>query len=224
MRIYDPRLGRFLSVDPITKKYPELTPYQFASNRPIDGIDLDGLEYATFNIYVDKNQKVTKIKHTTDYKLKNNGTEGPGVKYVIYKVDEGNRPDEVRWSKNMYGVYQGGDNPKLPKPGSNYKEDWDYDYSLDPLDETDANAKQHDRDLDRYRLSGLPGLLDEKSSKANEDYIKRAEKTIEKQKKGEKDDITGKPVSKEAVKAAKFGKWGFRFAENLKKASELKRK
>jgi RHS repeat-associated protein len=45
MRIYDPRLGKFLSVDPITKNYPMLTPYQFASNRPIDGIDLDGLEY-----------------------------------------------------------------------------------------------------------------------------------------------------------------------------------
>jgi RHS repeat-associated protein len=45
MRIYDPRLGRFLSVDPLTKKYPELTPYQFASNRPIDGIDQDGLEF-----------------------------------------------------------------------------------------------------------------------------------------------------------------------------------
>jgi RHS repeat-associated protein len=44
-RIYDPRVGRFLSVDPITKDYPELTPYQFASNRPIEGIDLDGLEY-----------------------------------------------------------------------------------------------------------------------------------------------------------------------------------
>ncbi len=46
MRIYDPRTGRFLSVDPLTAKYPELTPYQFASNRPIDGIDLDGLEFA----------------------------------------------------------------------------------------------------------------------------------------------------------------------------------
>ena len=45
MRIYDTRLGRFFSVDPITKQYPELTPYQFASNRPIDGIDKDGLEY-----------------------------------------------------------------------------------------------------------------------------------------------------------------------------------
>ncbi|MBW7891902.1 MAG: hypothetical protein H3C48_12960, partial [Chitinophagaceae bacterium] len=44
MRIYDPRLGRFLSVDPLTDKYPELTPYQFASNTPIQAIDLDGKE------------------------------------------------------------------------------------------------------------------------------------------------------------------------------------
>jgi RHS repeat-associated protein len=45
MRIYDVRLGRFISTDPITEDYPELTPYQFASNRPVDGIDQDGLEY-----------------------------------------------------------------------------------------------------------------------------------------------------------------------------------
>ncbi|WP_315823137.1 RHS repeat-associated core domain-containing protein [Paraflavitalea speifideaquila] len=44
MRVYDPRIGRFLSVDPIAKDYPELTPYQFASNTPIWAIDLDGLE------------------------------------------------------------------------------------------------------------------------------------------------------------------------------------
>ncbi|MDA3616334.1 RHS repeat domain-containing protein, partial [Polluticaenibacter yanchengensis] len=44
MRIYDGRLGRFLSVDPITMSYPMLTPYQFASNRPTKAIDLDGLE------------------------------------------------------------------------------------------------------------------------------------------------------------------------------------
>lgn len=37
-------LARFKSVDPLTKKYPELTPYQFASNTPIQAIDLDGLE------------------------------------------------------------------------------------------------------------------------------------------------------------------------------------
>ena len=36
--------SRFLSVDPIGRQYPELTPYQFASNTPIQAIDLDGLE------------------------------------------------------------------------------------------------------------------------------------------------------------------------------------
>jgi RHS repeat-associated protein len=44
MRIYDPRLGRFLSVDPLFKSYPWYTPYQFAGNKPIISIDLDGLE------------------------------------------------------------------------------------------------------------------------------------------------------------------------------------
>jgi RHS repeat-associated protein len=43
-RIYDPRLGKFLSVDPLQKKFPELTPYQFASNSPIANVDLDGKE------------------------------------------------------------------------------------------------------------------------------------------------------------------------------------
>jgi RHS repeat-associated protein len=46
MRIYDPRLGRFLSVDPLTKDYPWYTPYQFAGNKPVWCIDLDGLEDA----------------------------------------------------------------------------------------------------------------------------------------------------------------------------------
>ena len=36
--------ARFLSVDSLTGIYPELTPYQFASNTPINSIDLDGLE------------------------------------------------------------------------------------------------------------------------------------------------------------------------------------
>jgi RHS repeat-associated protein len=44
MRIYDPRIGKFLSVDPLTKEYAMLTPYQFAENSPIFFIDLDGLE------------------------------------------------------------------------------------------------------------------------------------------------------------------------------------
>ena|GEM_PF-6730918 len=45
-RQYDPRIGRFRSVDPIAKQYPELSSYQFASNSPVFGIDRDGKELA----------------------------------------------------------------------------------------------------------------------------------------------------------------------------------
>ncbi|MBL7936168.1 MAG: hypothetical protein JNM51_10230 [Bacteroidia bacterium] len=48
MRIYNPALGRFLSVDPLTKKFAWWTPYQFAGNSCISGIDLDGLEYLDY--------------------------------------------------------------------------------------------------------------------------------------------------------------------------------
>ena len=44
MRIYDSRIGRFLSLDPLVEKYPWYSPYQFAGNKPTWAIDLDGLE------------------------------------------------------------------------------------------------------------------------------------------------------------------------------------
>jgi len=44
LRIYDPRLGRFLSVDPLTKEYPWNSTYAFAENDIIRNIDLDGGE------------------------------------------------------------------------------------------------------------------------------------------------------------------------------------
>ena len=43
-RIYNPSIGKFLSVDPLTCAYPWYTPYQFAGNMPIWAIDVDGLE------------------------------------------------------------------------------------------------------------------------------------------------------------------------------------
>ncbi|MEI6947350.1 RHS repeat-associated core domain-containing protein [Paraflavisolibacter sp. H34] len=44
MRIYDPRLGRFLSVDPLYRDYPWYSSYQFAGNDPVRNTDLDGGE------------------------------------------------------------------------------------------------------------------------------------------------------------------------------------
>ena len=43
-RIHDPRIGRFLSLDPLAKSYPYNSPYAFSENRVIDAVELEGLE------------------------------------------------------------------------------------------------------------------------------------------------------------------------------------
>ncbi len=43
-RNYDAQIGRFPQLDPLKDDYPELTPFQYASNDPIANIDIDGLE------------------------------------------------------------------------------------------------------------------------------------------------------------------------------------
>ncbi len=71
MRIYNPRIGRFLSQDPITYKYPDLSPYQYASNSPIALIDIDGLEggkpagKGTLNIVLSPEADLEKIRSSS---------------------------------------------------------------------------------------------------------------------------------------------------------------
>jgi hypothetical protein len=68
-RIYDPRLGRFLSTDPLIKNYPMFTPYQYASNTPIQAIDLDGLEGVQYlESQTDKDGK-TVIKRVVEVEV-----------------------------------------------------------------------------------------------------------------------------------------------------------
>lgn len=59
-RIHDPRIGRFLSIDPLASKYPFYSPYQFSGNRVIDMIELEGLE-ATLAKY--KNVYFVELKN-----------------------------------------------------------------------------------------------------------------------------------------------------------------
>ncbi len=67
MRIYDPQLGKFLSVDPLSKGYPELTPYQFASNTPVQAVDLDGSERLDMtDIMINQRKATITIAHTTE--------------------------------------------------------------------------------------------------------------------------------------------------------------
>jgi len=69
-RIYNPSLGKFLSVDPLTKKYPHYTPYSFAGNTPIVAIDIDGLEDMWVHFRENDDGSFTKV--TEDFDLGDN--------------------------------------------------------------------------------------------------------------------------------------------------------
>ena len=71
MRMYDTRLARFISVDPLYRKYPELSTYQFASNGPIMNIDIEGLESAP------------KTRSLTDKEVKSMLAEGDGLNKIL---------------------------------------------------------------------------------------------------------------------------------------------
>jgi len=77
-RIYDPRVARFLSVDPLTQKYPGITPYAYAENDAVRCIDMDGLEKIDVNIDsspINGTPGRAKITISLDYQVI---TEGPG--------------------------------------------------------------------------------------------------------------------------------------------------
>jgi hypothetical protein len=77
-RVEDPRLGRFLSVDPLTKTYPWYSPYQFAGNTPIQAIDVEGAE--------PKSVVAEKYKSTSIYTIDPSGDDPSGTEPITTKV------------------------------------------------------------------------------------------------------------------------------------------
>jgi len=60
-RIYDPRLGRWLSVDPLHREFADQSPYKAANNCPVTFLDPDGLaEFLAITV----NNKVTGRSYT----------------------------------------------------------------------------------------------------------------------------------------------------------------
>ena len=92
MRIYDPRLGKFLSVDPLLKEYPWNSTYAFAENSPISNIDLDGAEKMPYK----SPSQLPKLGSTTSYTTKA-GSQG-----LSYTVEEWGQ----KYNINQMTVYE----------------------------------------------------------------------------------------------------------------------
>jgi len=82
-RIYDPRLGRFLSTDPLSKSYPYYTPYQFAGNNPIKYIDLEGLEQGEWDMTNNNKPLIVPVTYKNVEFL------------VVFKFDENGQTNSV---------------------------------------------------------------------------------------------------------------------------------
>ncbi len=96
MRIYDPRIGKFLSVDPLTGDYPWYTPYQFAGNTPIQAIDLDGTEpFRALAFVGTAAESVNPAKKQTLAQKVSEGAQGSGSEIMQFfeKVGEAVQTD-----------------------------------------------------------------------------------------------------------------------------------
>ncbi|HEY0067708.1 MAG TPA: RHS repeat-associated core domain-containing protein, partial [Flavisolibacter sp.] len=107
MRIYDPRLGKFLSVDPLTRGYPMLTPYQFASNTPIQAIDLDGLEGETYLETKIENGKEVVLRRVIEVDVYVAVSRSAGTNhYLVPQAQDADFREE--FSKNLADQYKNG--------------------------------------------------------------------------------------------------------------------
>jgi len=99
-RLYDPRLGRFLSIDKMAEKNPHESPYVFAGDNPVAFIDIDGdlkgnppgveIHGKTVIVsftYKDVDYKMKfKVNKPQEFKLKNLKT-GESGKFNFYSAE-----------------------------------------------------------------------------------------------------------------------------------------
>ena len=87
-RIYDSRIGRWLTVDPMRAIFPEMTPYNFGANNPILFIDNDG---EIFRIHYEEKDASTgkTVSRTFDFNGTNQASmpSNQYVKDVVASID-----------------------------------------------------------------------------------------------------------------------------------------
>jgi len=87
-RILDPRLGRWLSVDPLQKKYPDLSPFNYSGNSPISFKDIDGKKIYIYYDSGNRDAKGNIIYSQYEYGSKQKLPDNNFVKESIAALDQ----------------------------------------------------------------------------------------------------------------------------------------
>lgn len=89
LRNYLTHLGRFFAVDPLTKSFPWYSTYQFAGNKPIIAIDLEGAEEFIRTRYIDiaGNLYRTEIQVIGEVNFSDGKAFGIGATQIIHETE-----------------------------------------------------------------------------------------------------------------------------------------
>jgi RHS repeat-associated protein len=123
-RIYDSRLGRWLSLDQLMTDYPDLSPYNFAGNCPLLFVDIDGNKF--INPYT---------KQVTEAKQKVADAQSVYDKFVM--DNPGLKPKALKKSKEYTNLTSLQNQLEILQ--SNEKKVEDFLYTLKVSNETEFN-------------------------------------------------------------------------------------
>jgi hypothetical protein len=237
-RLKGEKHSRFLSTDPLAKSYPMLTPYQYASNRPIDGIDMDGLEYVTYIVTLDIYGKGNIIMNEGYVWYNANqhnahGKMGQGVLYKFMLYNSRTKECKEGWSSFVsrnattvavpteYGNYMGATSLyQISKTNvfSNFTDK--YDYTLPPIDAVDQGAYFHDKGYDNLGAVGSTGLFkDFGTTPVDEAALNTWNEILGSKKVGDPDPFNGQSITSEEMGAAKRGASLFEKVVSAKKTA-----
>ena len=93
-RIYDPRLVRFKSVDPLLQKFPWNSPYSYAEGDPINYIDLDGLEQNTMRSAAVSRPTLPQL---SNYSVNRSGQIINNTQLINGPINSGAYAPQMRW-------------------------------------------------------------------------------------------------------------------------------
>jgi RHS repeat-associated protein len=115
-RIYDSRLGRFLSLDPLSKKFPSEGNYSFAGNDPISNIDEEGEKKTWYVNFIDQsgNKTTLVLINKDDVRFKPTSTYGS----FYFSADVTQEVNLYYNDKGLYSIEMG--NERFTESDQNY--------------------------------------------------------------------------------------------------------
>ncbi len=120
-RIYYQRLGKFLSIDPLVRKFAFYSPYHFCGNKPIVAVDLDGREDLWIHMIKQSDGSYLQVENvyevneaTRQSSAQDLGFQPPSTGVLITTLDENNQVVVVHYNptveitENRYTAFEKG--------------------------------------------------------------------------------------------------------------------